>query len=491
MKEGKFEEAETFVARAEKLRIEYSLFHLGDTPKKVRADLTTAKRNSRKKSLERPSQKFTPELPPDHVAEPVAQANVKQVAGSQTPRVPSEVRNPASEVPYALPDAQGSQKPLPQPQRTKTAPDDDAQLVTQMPSPTPEHPLPPADNAKLRMQSDAQLLAAHRALAVGDVRARNLALEAAKKVKAVYGPHDDTPQRVEASIRAYTQVTEMSSTRQDDGVRHQMADQLMDQAQQLMRWKDYDEAERLVKHVQAMRVSYGPFEAKPDALLAKISAAHRSETPAAPEAKPPGVLPVRAGREGRRSRAAARSVGPRQSGAARRPLSGRSCRVQRRRRVAQRRGRRATGRGAVGGQLGRRDHSGRFAGNRRDASGLARDSNVPAVVAEAVKRCSSTAKAKNGLKDHDLEGAMDYFRRAFRRARSIGSYDRSKAARSPANALVNVYPGSRRAPAAARCSTKPARINKCSSSSFRPTSPTSRWPPTRRGRRIRKRRWRF
>ena len=55
---------------------------------------------------------------------------------------------------------------------------------------------------------------------------------------------------------------------------------LLDQAQQLMRWRDYEEAERLVTHAKGLRVNYGPFEAKPDALLERIVEAKRQAAPA-------------------------------------------------------------------------------------------------------------------------------------------------------------------------------------------------------------------
>ena len=39
IKEGDFETADSLISAAEKMNVEYSLLHLGDTPKKARADL--------------------------------------------------------------------------------------------------------------------------------------------------------------------------------------------------------------------------------------------------------------------------------------------------------------------------------------------------------------------------------------------------------------------------------------------------------------------
>ena len=47
----------------------------------------------------------------------------------------------------------------------------------------------------------------------------------------------------------------------------------MEQAEGLLRWRDYGEAQRLAVEVQSLGISYGPFEAKPEQLLSQIAAA--------------------------------------------------------------------------------------------------------------------------------------------------------------------------------------------------------------------------
>ena len=100
-------------------------------------------------------------------------------------------------------------------------------------------------------------------------------LDAARKLNAVYGHHDDTPEKVDAAIRNYRQVMANLERQDSEAARHQLADLLMDQAQQLMRWRDFDGAERIVQNVRGLRVNYGPFEAKPEAMLEKIVFAKR------------------------------------------------------------------------------------------------------------------------------------------------------------------------------------------------------------------------
>jgi general secretion pathway protein D len=276
IKERNFDAADSLISSAEKRKVEFSFFHLGDTPKKLRADLNAAKNSHKKSSVERPSQKFTPnvsgEKPADSAAPansfPKPQADTRVGASGQTP-------DPADEPPLELPESDGRLQQSTPTQRFPASPDKESESTTQLAPTAPEQPVAADENPELRRQSDSQLLAARKALAVGDVRRATSALEAARKLGISYGFHDDTPDKAEAAIRKYRQVTESTAKRHDEASRHQLADVLMDQAQQLLRWKDYDEAERLVLHVKGLRVNYGTFEAKPEALLEKITEARR------------------------------------------------------------------------------------------------------------------------------------------------------------------------------------------------------------------------
>jgi len=289
IKEGNIETADSLITRAEKLNVEYSMFRLGDTPKKLRADLNAAKRKGKKETPERPSQKFTPESSEpkstEMAAAPAVGAANAAAKGAAPKSAQTEVTNPLDEEPIVLPSSGGRLTQSAPLQNTASPLEEEAALTTHVPAPAREHTLATEPNPDARRQADAQLLAARRALAVGDIRRASAAVEAARKAGARYGFHDDTPDKVDLAIRTYRQATESANGRTEDSARRALAEALMDQAQQLMRWRDYDEAERLVQHVRGMRLSFGPFEAQPDALLEKIAEA-RSGNPRGPQAAP-------------------------------------------------------------------------------------------------------------------------------------------------------------------------------------------------------------
>jgi general secretion pathway protein D len=277
IKQGDLETAESLIVSAEKLGVPFSVFHLGDTPRKVRADLMAAQRARKKKKPERPSQKFTPKMPSEEPADPVT---AKRPEGTTTPRVPTEILDPRDEPPLILPQGEGRIKPVPAPLGTVRTPEQESANATVLPEPTGNRPDAADGPSDLRRQSDFHLQSARRALAVGDVRRAAKSAEAAKQLGVQYGFHDDTPDKVAAAIHKYSQVIEQTAGRQDEAARRQLADVLMDQAQQLLRWKDYDEAERLVRHVEGLHVNYGPFEVKPEALAERIAAARSQKTQA-------------------------------------------------------------------------------------------------------------------------------------------------------------------------------------------------------------------
>ena len=50
----------------------------------------------------------------------------------------------------------------------------------------------------------------------------------------------------------------------------------MEQAEGLLRWREYDEAERLAGEVKKLGIEYSPFEPKPEQLLQRIDNAKRA-----------------------------------------------------------------------------------------------------------------------------------------------------------------------------------------------------------------------
>ncbi len=146
-------------------------------------------------------------------------------------------------------------------------------------------PLPasaPADPQVARAQSDQLLLEARRALAAGDVRQVQQALNQVRVLSVSYAPQDDSPDKVTAALRAAQQLAaagEKSST--DATWRRRRAGSLMDQAEWLFRYHALDDAEQLAQAAAELRSDYGPFDATPSSLLDRITTARRSENQAA------------------------------------------------------------------------------------------------------------------------------------------------------------------------------------------------------------------
>lgn len=145
-----------------------------------------------------------------------------------------------------------------------------------MPATEGIQPLPAVSDASpigARAQSDQQLLAARRYLAVGDINQANLALEEAKRLNCRYSPLDDNPARVEALVASFSDVMAQQAQRgRTEGVRRMLAKCLLDQSEGLLRWHDYDEAERLAMEAGRMNVPFNVYESNPQSLLEKIAA---------------------------------------------------------------------------------------------------------------------------------------------------------------------------------------------------------------------------
>ena len=272
LKQGDLQTADQLISAAEELGVSYSVFHFGDTPKKLRGQYNSALRKQKgREATRRPSQRFDAELPDPTKVQPHADPFAKEHVGE----LPAEVVDPNAEAPLTLPESGGRMQRLLGPQRVVTSPDEEAPLQTGVPSPAAE-PSQPSNTAS---KSNPHLLMARKALAVGDVRRASAALESAKQVRMDYGRHDDTPAKVESSIRDYRHVMELLNADPDSpAARRQLADVLMDQTHQLIRWREFDEAERLTHSIKSLGVQYGPFDVKPDAMLEKIAAARTQRT---------------------------------------------------------------------------------------------------------------------------------------------------------------------------------------------------------------------
>jgi hypothetical protein len=124
------------------------------------------------------------------------------------------------------------------------------------------------------------------ALAVGDVRRADEFVGRARAMRLSYRPLDDTPEQVETIVRKYQDLSGLDKN--TEAYARMYARSLMDQADGLARWGEYDEAERLAGRAANIRIVYGPFEQKPQELLERIAGARRQTggggTAAAPSA---------------------------------------------------------------------------------------------------------------------------------------------------------------------------------------------------------------
>jgi general secretion pathway protein D len=165
---------------------------------------------------------------------------------------------------------------------------------------------PEANGAAARQNP---LRMARMALAVGDVRRATEMVQRAKMTPTRYQPLDDTPERVEASIQKYQELSNFDKN--SEGYRRAYARNMMDQADGLLRWGESDQAEQLASRAADQKILYGPFEQKPQDVLTRIANARRQNAmeavhaSAAPEASavpspmnvPAGVTPILAARQ--------------------------------------------------------------------------------------------------------------------------------------------------------------------------------------------------
>ena len=145
------------------------------------------------------------------------------------------------------------------------------------------------------------MLEARRALAVGDVATATAKVQQAKSLAVPYGPNDDNPARIETLIAT---ANELADTKkrwgESEGYRHQLARLLLEEAQAMLRWHDYDEAERLASAAAQQYNNFSPTELQPRTLLERI-AAERRQSQAAAYASPgltaSGTAPSMAARQ--------------------------------------------------------------------------------------------------------------------------------------------------------------------------------------------------
>ncbi|NLE37064.1 MAG: hypothetical protein GX621_03470 [Pirellulaceae bacterium] len=129
-----------------------------------------------------------------------------------------------------------------------------------------------------RQEAGNLLHRARRALAMGDVRRATEMAQEAKSQGIAHDPRGDNPDQVFADIQRYNDLVALQETQKQTGAyRRQYAQLMMQQADALLKWRDYEEAERLTMQAIDQRVEWGPLEANPNVLLKRIGDARRQE----------------------------------------------------------------------------------------------------------------------------------------------------------------------------------------------------------------------
>ena len=329
MAENNLQAAETLVAQAEALGVEYGALYRGDTPNKVRRDLER-KLKAAGSPPTRPNQLFSPlglKKTATPVTDPFAARNggpasavspdAKSVAKSYVLKGRQELANGnlttaahwyrlAAAAPATFSENEDSPTKLASDIRRRGGRLDvpaESGGVTPLPpigQASPLKPLAsqspaasPATGYAARAESSRVLLAARRALAEGDVRRATGMVQQAKTLPLRYGPKDDSPTRVEAVIRSYSDLMAQQAQRGGtEAFRSQHARVLMDQAEGLLQYRDYEKAEHLATLAARQGVSFGPYQANPADLLRRIAAARRDSRISLSTSNTPGGHPV-------------------------------------------------------------------------------------------------------------------------------------------------------------------------------------------------------
>lgn len=255
LEDGDLQTCESLLERAEALNVKFSPFYLGDTPKRVRRD------------LERQRGDRGGESAAAAAGEPGRSRGGDPFARRQAR---SEPDTPGGRQPFP------AQAPFGKQQRQSTPTDEAASGTT-------------GGRSASRAVRDAGelLLAARRALALGDAKQAAALTAQAEQLGANYGPQDDTPARVQELINRHAELHAVPEReRKQSAYRRRYAQYLLEQAQGLLAWQELDEAERLARDADALGVAFGPYDVQPATILTEV--ARRREGAAVPlEPLPP------------------------------------------------------------------------------------------------------------------------------------------------------------------------------------------------------------
>ncbi len=282
MAEKRLDAAERNIAQAERLNVKFGAFTLKDTPEKARRDLENLK--SSDGGGGRGLSKFVPGF----LKRDEKPATDPFTAANRGPQNNPPIQPPAGAPPQNPMAGQLAGLPTNVNRAGYVGPVQTAggPQVRRLPPMGPAQPLPTApaagtpqagaNNPQIRQKSDALLLEARKALAVGDVRRARGMVSQAKALGVRYTLHDDEPAKVESAIGKFEQLqARRQSAANDQSYWRQYGRLLLEQGDWMVRWRQFEEAERLANDAQKLPVKYSPFEPNPKALLSRISEARR------------------------------------------------------------------------------------------------------------------------------------------------------------------------------------------------------------------------
>ena len=162
-----------------------------------------------------------------------------------------------------------------------TAPQGASQGFTRLPPVTPAEaaqpamsPLPGANAGNAA--ANQMLLAARRALAVGDVRRASGFVEQSKATTGPRGPQDDIPEAVETLIRKHSDLAATPADRKGtESYRREQARLMLEQADGLLRRGDAEAAETLANDASRLSVVFNPLEVTPETMRERVAAVRR------------------------------------------------------------------------------------------------------------------------------------------------------------------------------------------------------------------------
>ncbi|HEY4312798.1 MAG TPA: hypothetical protein VGN12_25330 [Pirellulales bacterium] len=326
MTEADWDTADSLIAQAEAQHVQFGKIYFGDTPEKARRDLERQRPASKaptKQAIAGKGRDAKSDIPPAGqvaapgtikapgerplkgqrapTAERVADGqslrneqsfppvNDRRMAGAEarganpfeavdraaavTASEPTMVRLPTSTA-GAAPGEELAAQPLQQAAGAMIDAAMAAEVAAEM-APEVGAEAVTAVGDQARAASDSLLVSARKALAVGDT-ARAAAMAAkAKAMSMRYDLHEDNPEKIEAAIQKQMEFAQLRIPKDSEAFRRRQVELLMSQAESLLLWKEFDDAERLASDASHLPVNYGPFDAKPQDVLNRIAVARR------------------------------------------------------------------------------------------------------------------------------------------------------------------------------------------------------------------------